>query len=97
MDNNISLNFNHPIKSILFGVFQLNQLNQFNIDNSEINKWKDIYAIDNLCREFNKLCIIPKTFNEFIDNLSQYDKDKLKNINNIENSWLENFLNNDYI
>ena len=93
MDNNISLNFNHPIKSILFGGFQLNQ---FNIDNSEIKKWKNIYTIDNLCRELNKLCI-PKTLNEFIDNLSQDDKDKLKNINNIENSWLESFLNNDYI
>lgn len=86
-DNNIKLDFNHPIKEISY-LLKLQNIQKYNKDN------KDDKDIDNLCVLFNKLYlpIKPKTYVEHMNNLSQNDKDKLKIYNSIENKWYLYFL-----
>ncbi len=93
MNNNITMNFNHPVQELILPWILQNMTYEEFLKirkNAEDNR-----KINTLCDSFNKLCI-PKTYQEFIDNLSQDDKDKLKDIDNNEKKCLINFFNNNY-
>ena len=93
MYNNITMNFNHPVKELILPWILQNMTYEEFLKirkNAEDNR-----KINTLCDLFNKLCL-PKTFEEYIDNLSKDEKIKLKYIDNIENKWYLDFLNHDY-
>ena len=60
-----------------------------------IKNAKDNNKINEICNLFSKICF-PKTYQEFINNLSQDDKDKIEHIDNIENEWYHDFFNIEY-
>ena len=73
MNNNISINFNHPVNALVLPWILQNMTYEEFLKirkNTEDNR-----KINTLCDLFNKLCL-PKTFEEYIDNLSGYDKNK---------------------
>jgi hypothetical protein len=85
INNQVCLNFNHPVRGLLYGSLLLHK-NLFSID--EIKKNKNEQQINDLCYKFNKLCI-PKTYDEYMANLSETDKNALDNINKIEQEWCQ--------
>jgi hypothetical protein len=85
------INFNHPVKSLFFDFLSSPSL--FSAD--EIKKLKAEREINDLCNQFNKLCI-PKTYDEIINSLNDTEKQNMKNINEIEKDWYYNFINNNY-
>jgi hypothetical protein len=80
----ISLNFNHPIKSILWSIN----------NNNDSKKYKEEQDINFICEQFKKICI-PITYEEWCIKLSQNDKNIINNINKEEKEWLYNFMNID--
>jgi len=89
----ISLNFNHPIKSILWSINNNNN----NYDNNYSKKYKEEQDINFICDQFKKICI-PITYEEWFIKLSQNDKNIINNIDKEEKEekeWLYNFMNID--